>query len=86
MVSPCCSSVVGTMVDDQGPSMPSTVILHSTKPQDWNAVAGTFVKEPEVVQFEGLSYTRSKSTLNSVGFFTPDNRTIVIGQEDGLKQ
>lgn len=63
-----------------------TVILHSIKPQDWNAVAGPSAKDREVVPFEGLSYTRSKTALNDAGFFTPDNRTIVIGDEDALKQ
>jgi hypothetical protein len=68
------------------PTNPPTVILHSIKPQDWKAVAGTFVKVPEVVQFDGHSYTRSKTPPTGTGFFTPDDRTIVIGPEDALQQ
>ncbi|WP_406693407.1 M56 family metallopeptidase [Singulisphaera sp. Ch08] len=67
------------------PNPPTTVILHSTKPQDWKAVAKSFVKSPEVVQFDGNSYTRSMGVPNGTGFFTPDDRTIVIGSEDALK-
>ncbi|SIO13733.1 BlaR1 peptidase M56 [Singulisphaera sp. GP187] len=69
-----------------GTPNPPTVILHSTKPQDWKAVAKSFVKRPEVVQFDGSSYTRSMGAPNDSGVFTPDDRTIVIGSEDALKQ
>ena len=66
-------------------STPPIVVIHTTKPQDWNAVAGKFVGNPEIAEFEGQKYTRTKSAPVGAVFCTINDRTIVIGPEPDLK-
>ncbi len=66
-------------------SAPPILVLHTTKPQDWNKVAGKFVGNPEIAEFEGQKYTRTKSAPVGAVFCTINDRTIVIGPEADLK-
>jgi hypothetical protein len=57
-------------------------VISTNKGQDWKAVAGRFVGDPEEVEHRGQVYYRSKKSPVGIVYLTPDDRTFVSGPED----
>ncbi len=61
------------------------LIFRTTKPQDWDPVVGQLVGQPTELDVRGRKYVRTRLSPIGTGYATPDDRTLLIGDEEALK-
>ena len=67
-------------------SIPSGFVVRMNKPQDWKAVIAKVVgPRSEEARHDGQSYIRQAGGPITWGFYTPDDRTLVIAAEVVLR-
>jgi beta-lactamase regulating signal transducer with metallopeptidase domain len=64
---------------------PSGCVLRMSKPQEWKPLLNQLLRSPREVQLDGQTYLRPDGP-ERWGVFTPDDRTLVVAQEDLLRE